>query len=71
MTPAVRHPAFLTMLGGHWVGGGSTGEFAPAQIGFGGGLYRQVLGLTEDEYEQLVAEGHLSQDYLDREGHSL
>jgi hypothetical protein len=34
-------------------------------------VFRQVLGLTEDEYEQLVAEGHLSQDYLDREGNPL
>jgi crotonobetainyl-CoA:carnitine CoA-transferase CaiB-like acyl-CoA transferase len=34
-------------------------------------VFRQLLGLTEDEYEQLAAEGHLSQDYLDREGNQL
>ena len=34
-------------------------------------VFHQVLGLTEDEYAQLVAEGHLSQDYLDREGNPL
>jgi crotonobetainyl-CoA:carnitine CoA-transferase CaiB-like acyl-CoA transferase len=34
-------------------------------------VFRQVLGLTGDEYEQLAAEGHLSQDYLDREGNPL
>jgi crotonobetainyl-CoA:carnitine CoA-transferase CaiB-like acyl-CoA transferase len=31
-------------------------------------VYRHVLGLSEDEYEQLVGEKHPSQDYLDGEG---
>jgi crotonobetainyl-CoA:carnitine CoA-transferase CaiB-like acyl-CoA transferase len=34
-------------------------------------VYRQVLKLTDEEYEQLATEGHLSQDYLDREGQPL
>ena len=37
------YPVFVTTLGGHWVGGGSVGEFAPAQIGFGGGVNVELL----------------------------
>jgi methylmalonyl-CoA/ethylmalonyl-CoA epimerase len=37
------YPVFVTTLGGHWVGGGSVGEFAPAQIGFGGGVKVELL----------------------------
>jgi catechol 2,3-dioxygenase-like lactoylglutathione lyase family enzyme len=37
------YPLFVTSLGGDWMGGGSTEEFAPAQIGFGGGLRVELL----------------------------
>jgi len=37
------YPAFVTTLGGHWMGGGSAGEFSPAQIGFGGGAKVELL----------------------------
>jgi hypothetical protein len=37
------YPVFVTTLGGHWVGGGSVGEFAPAQVGFGGGVNVELL----------------------------
>jgi catechol 2,3-dioxygenase-like lactoylglutathione lyase family enzyme len=37
------YPVFVTTLGGHWVGGGSVGEFAPAQIGFGDGVKVELL----------------------------
>jgi crotonobetainyl-CoA:carnitine CoA-transferase CaiB-like acyl-CoA transferase len=34
-------------------------------------VFRQLLGLTETEYQNMAAEGHLSKDYLDREGSPL
>jgi hypothetical protein len=37
------YPVFVTTLGGHWMGGGSAGEFAPAQIGFSGGVKVELL----------------------------
>ena len=37
------YPAFVTTLGGHWMGGGSAGEFAPAQIGFCDGVKVELL----------------------------
>jgi hypothetical protein len=37
------YPTFVTTLGGHWAGGGSVGEFAPAQIGFSGGVNVELL----------------------------
>jgi hypothetical protein len=37
------YPTFVTTLGGHWVGGGSVAEFAPAQIGFGDGVKVELL----------------------------
>jgi hypothetical protein len=37
------YPVFVTTLGGHWLGGGSTAEFAPAQIGFASGVKVELL----------------------------
>jgi len=37
------YAALVTELGGHWVGGGSAGEFAPAQIGFAGDIKVELL----------------------------
>ena len=34
-------------------------------------VYREVLGMTDEEYAALDAEGHLSLDYVDAEGNSL
>jgi Glyoxalase/Bleomycin resistance protein/Dioxygenase superfamily len=46
------YPVFVTTLGGHWVGGGSVDEFAPAQIGFGGGVKVELLqpGMAADGF---------------------
>lgn len=46
------YPAFVTMLGGHWVGGGNAGEFAPAQIGFASGAKVELLqpGSVDDGF---------------------
>ena len=34
-------------------------------------VYREVLKLTDDEYQALATDGHLSNDYLDRQGQPL
>ena len=34
-------------------------------------VYKQVLRLSDEEYEELVAQGHLSEDYLDPTGRPL
>jgi crotonobetainyl-CoA:carnitine CoA-transferase CaiB-like acyl-CoA transferase len=34
-------------------------------------VYKQILQLSDDEYEEVSAQGHLSIDYLDRDGRRL
>jgi crotonobetainyl-CoA:carnitine CoA-transferase CaiB-like acyl-CoA transferase len=34
-------------------------------------VYRDVLGLTDEEFGEAVADGHVSRDYLDASGHPL
>jgi hypothetical protein len=55
------YPALVTTLGGHWLGGGSAGEFSPAQIGFDGGVKVELL------QPGTVADGFVTQ-FLERSG---
>ena len=34
-------------------------------------VYKQVLGVTDEEYDELVAQGHVATDYLDSSGQPL
>jgi crotonobetainyl-CoA:carnitine CoA-transferase CaiB-like acyl-CoA transferase len=47
------------------------GRPSPALGGDNDYVYREVLGLDDDEYAAVVADGHISLDYLDAEGNPL